>query len=128
MNFGFECDKFYIFFWHFRHGLKNKTYSIKGIELCVKHFEDLGFTVKAVVPQMRLKRSKSTDPDALERMVNAGKIVVTPCKNLPGQRSTCYDDRFILTVAKNFDGAIISNDNYADLLQEDEGELLFFKF
>lgn len=66
----------------------------------------------------------STDPDALERLVNLDKIVVTPCKNLPGQRSSSYDDRFILKVAEKFNGAIISNDNFADLLHESEGETI----
>lgn len=100
------------------HGLQNRTYSIKGIELCVKHFENLGFPVKAVVPQMRQKRSRSSDPDALEKMINAGKIILTPCKNIPGKWSTCYDDRFILDSAVLNNGAIISNDNFADLLKE----------
>lgn len=69
----------------------------------------------------RWKRNMSTDPDALERLQNAGKIVKTPCKNLPGQRSSCYDDRFILEVSQVKDAAIISNDNYADLLNECNG-------
>lgn len=69
----------------------------------------------------RLKRNASTDADALERLRNADKLVITPCKNLPGQRSISYDDRFILGVAERFDGAIISNDNFADLLETSAG-------
>lgn len=72
----------------------------------------------------RLKRSQSSDPDKLERMVNAGKIIVTPCKNLPGiHRSSSYDDRMILEAAEQFEAAIISNDNYADLLSEKPGKM-----
>lgn len=63
----------------------------------------------------------STDPEALERLINAGKVTPTPCKNLPGQRSSSYDDCTIMTIAENFDGAIISNDNYADLLNKKPG-------
>lgn len=66
----------------------------------------------------------STDPDALERLENAGKIVFTPCKNLPGQRSSSYDDRMIIELAEHKNAAIISNDNYADLLQKSAGECL----
>lgn len=63
----------------------------------------------------------SSDPDELERLKNANKIVLTPCKNLPGQRSICYDDRFILELAERRNAVIISNDNYADLLNERPG-------
>lgn len=74
----------------------------------------------------RLKRSQSSDPDKLERMLNAGKIIMTPCKNLPGiLRSSSYDDRMILEAAEQFEAAIISNDNYADLLSEKPGKILF---
>lgn len=70
----------------------------------------------------RFKRNMSTDPDSLERLRNANKLIVTPCKNLPGQRSICYDDRFILDAAVEFEGVIISNDNFSDLLEEREGK------
>lgn len=84
----------------------------------MKYFEKDGFNVKAIVPQMRLKKNLSTDPAALEKMFNTGKVLLTPCKNLPGNRSSSYDDRFILEIAEQLDGAIISNDNYGDLLKE----------
>lgn len=53
----------------------------------------MGHEVKAVIPQFRMNKSKSTDPEELERLHKAGKIVQTPCKNLPGLTSTSYDDR-----------------------------------
>lgn len=71
----------------------------------------------------RLKRFQSTDPDLLEKLHRASKVVVTPCKNLPGNRSSSYDDRFIMDLAAKKKAAIISNDNYSDLLKENEGEL-----
>lgn len=70
----------------------------------------------------RFKRNMSSDPDALERLRNAEKIVDTPCKNLPGQRASSYDDRFILDLADKYDGVVISRDNYADLLNEKPSE------
>lgn len=73
--------------------------------------------------EFRLKRSQSTEPDLLEKMHNAGKIIMTPCKNLPGSRSISYDDRFVLQAAELNDGAVISNDNFVDLLQKKDGEL-----
>lgn len=55
----------------------------------------MGHEVKAIVPQFRMSKHKSTEPDELERLHRAGKIVLTPCKNLPGKSSTCYDDRYV---------------------------------
>lgn len=70
----------------------------------------------------RLKPSKSSDHVQLEKLYRAGKVVLTPCKNLPYHRSISYDDRMIMEMAKGLDAAIISNDNYSDLLRENEGE------
>lgn len=62
----------------------------------------------------------STDPALLERLQREGKVIFTPCKNLPGKSVTSYDDRFIMDLALEFDAAIISNDNYRDLVHESE--------
>lgn len=49
--------------------------------------------------------------------------MLTPCKNLGGKKSISYDDRFILDIAAGFDAAIISNDNYNDLIGKKPGKL-----
>lgn len=66
----------------------------------------------------------SSDPSLLETLNRDGKIVLTPCKNLTGKSVTSYDDRFIIDLAIGFDAAIISNDNYRDLAQESESNLI----
>lgn len=53
----------------------------------------MGHEVKAVVPQFRLQKQRSTDPNELEKLHKEGKIVFTPCKNLPGKSASSYDDR-----------------------------------
>uniref|UniRef100_A0A1Q3F1F0 Putative zc3h12a-like ribonuclease nyn domain protein n=1 Tax=Culex tarsalis TaxID=7177 RepID=A0A1Q3F1F0_CULTA len=93
-----------------------QAFSVKGLEICIEYFKRMGHNVKAVVPQFRLKRDKCTDPKKLDDMHKAGDILLAPSKNLPGQRSSTYDDRLILSVAEKFDGVIISNDNFRDLL------------
>lgn len=35
-----------------------------------------------------------------------------------GKRMVCYDDRYILKLAAEVDGIVVSNDNYRDLAQE----------
>lgn len=101
------------------HGSPN-FYSVKGIELCLQYFETRGFEVKAVVPQMRLRMGKSSDPKTLEKLANLKKVVLTPSKNLPGNKSSSYDDRFILEIAAHSEAAVISNDNYKDLLNQND--------
>uniref|UniRef100_A0A182WIL0 RNase NYN domain-containing protein n=1 Tax=Anopheles minimus TaxID=112268 RepID=A0A182WIL0_9DIPT len=97
--------------------LNGKMFSVKGLQLCINYFKKLGYEVTAVVPQFRLKRHHSTDYVLLEKMLRGGDITLAPCKNLPGQYSSTYDDRLILSVAEQFDGVIISNDNFRDLLE-----------
>lgn len=101
----------------YQHAL-NKEFSVKGLKICLDYFDKMGYEVKAVVPQYRLQRARSSDPAALETLHKEGKIVFTPCKNLPGKSSTSYDDRFILQLASELDAAVVSNDNYRDLIHE----------
>ncbi|XP_052861352.1 uncharacterized protein LOC128268335 [Anopheles cruzii] len=96
--------------------LNGKMFSVKGLHLCIKYFQKLGHEVMAVVPQYKLKRSQSTDYALLERLRDNGEVILAPSKSLPGQCSSTYDDRLILSVAEQFDGAIVSNDNFRDLL------------
>lgn len=121
-----------LFYWHFlfdfRFGQRDNTYSVRGIELCIEHFEKLGYNVKAIVPEMRLKKHMSSDPAKLNALEKADKVWLTPCKNLPGNMSTCYDDRFILQIAEKFDGAVISRDYYRDLLNENPSVYLIYEW
>lgn len=101
----------------YHHSL-NKEFSVKGLKICVDYFAKMGHEVKAVVPQYRLQKTKSSDPAELESLHRQGKIIFTPCKNLPGKSATSYDDRFTLQLASELDAAVISNDNYRDLINE----------
>ncbi|XP_065369751.1 uncharacterized protein LOC135962006 [Calliphora vicina] len=101
----------------FKHAL-DQAFSVKGLKIAIEYFERMGHEVKAIIPQFRMNKCKSTDPDELMRLHKAGKIVQTPCKNLPGLTTSSYDDRFVLQLAFELDAAIVSNDNYRDLLHE----------
>lgn len=97
-----------------------QAFSVKGLDICIQYFKKMGHEVKAVVPQYRLKKDKSTDQKLLEDLYKKGDIILAPSKNLPGQKSSCYDDRLIISVAEKFDGVVISNDNFRDLLAEND--------
>lgn len=81
---------FILLFFYYSHAL-NKEFSVKGLKICIEYFEKMGHDVKAVVPQFRMHRC--SDTAAMFELHSAGKIVVTPCKNLPGKFTISYDDR-----------------------------------
>ena len=45
-------------------------------------------------------------------------MVFTPSRQVGGRRLICYDDRYILRLAAETDGIVVSNDNYRDLVSE----------
>lgn len=42
----------------------------------------------------------------------------TPSRRVGGKRVVCYDDRFIVKLAFESDGVVVSNDTYRDLQSE----------
>ncbi|XP_034475744.1 NEDD4-binding protein 1 isoform X2 [Drosophila innubila] len=101
----------------FGHGCSN-IFSAEGIKYCVEYFQKMGHDVKAVIPLFRRNPHKSSNPALLDQLHKDNKIVFTPCKNLPNQQSISYDDRFILQLAYERNAAVVSNDNYRDLIHE----------
>nr|XP_019602509.1 PREDICTED: probable ribonuclease ZC3H12D isoform X3 [Rhinolophus sinicus] len=71
----------------------------------------------------------------LEELERQAVLVYTPSRKVNGKRVVCYDDRYIVKVAYERDGIIVSNDNYRDLQSENpewkwfiEQRLLMFSF
>lgn len=62
-----------------------------------------------------------TDQEILTELEKERILVFTPARTIKGRRVACYDDRYILKVANELDGIVVSNDNYRDLLNENEG-------
>ena len=44
-----------------------------------------------------------------------GVLVFTPSRTVGNKRLVCYDDRYIVKLAADTDGIVVSNDNYRDL-------------
>lgn len=59
-----------------------------------------------------------TDQDILTELERARILVFTPSREIGGKRMVCYDDRYILRLAAELDGVVVSNDNYRDLANE----------
>ena len=61
-----------------------------------------------------------TDQAILNQLEKEKVLVFTPARRIGGKRVVCYDDRYILKLAVDTDGIVVSNDNYRDLLDEKE--------
>ena len=77
----------------------------------------------------------SAEQHVLEELERQAVLVYTPSRKVSGKRVVCYDDRYIVKVAYDLDGVIVSNDNYRDLQSETpewkwfiEQRLLMFSF
>lgn len=60
----------------------------------------------------------TADQEILRRLEKDKILVFTPSRRVQGRRVVCYDDRFIVKLAYESDGIIVSNDNYRDLANE----------
>ncbi|XP_047539450.1 uncharacterized protein LOC125072798 [Vanessa atalanta] len=97
---------------------KGRIFSVKGLKICIDYFLRRGHVVKAFVPHFRCKYGKSTDGKLLDQLERQGLVVYTPSREIQGKMITSYDDRYIVQCAAEFDGVIVSGDNYRDLLTE----------
>ncbi|XP_046972740.1 uncharacterized protein LOC124539396 [Vanessa cardui] len=97
---------------------KGRIFSVKGLKICIDYFLRRGHMVKAFVPHFRCKYGKSTDGKLLDQLERQGLVVYTPSREIQGRMVTSYDDRYIVQCAAEFDGVIVSGDNYRDLLTE----------
>ena len=58
------------------------------------------------------------DQEILHELERERLLVFSPSREIRGKRMVCYDDRYILKLAADNDGIVVSNDNYRDLIQE----------
>ncbi|XP_052758066.1 probable ribonuclease ZC3H12B isoform X2 [Galleria mellonella] len=97
---------------------KGKKFSVKALKICIDYFLKRGHVVRAFVPRFRCKFGMSSDPRLLDDLERQGLVVYTPSREIQGRRVASYDDRYIVQCAAEFDGIIVSGDNYRDLLHE----------
>ncbi|XP_030638052.1 ribonuclease ZC3H12A [Chanos chanos] len=104
------------------HGNK-EVFSCRGIELAVNYFLERGHTnITVFVPSWRKEQPRPdvpiSDQHILEELERKKILVFTPSRRVGGKRVVCYDDRFIIRLAHELDGIIVSNDTYRDLQSE----------
>ncbi|XP_011305203.1 ribonuclease ZC3H12A isoform X2 [Fopius arisanus] len=104
------------------HGNK-EIFSCRGIKICVDWFRSRGHReITVFVPKWRKESSRPDNPIAEQEILGELErdrlLVFTPSRLVGGKRMVCYDDRYILRLAAELDGIVVSNDNYRDLAQE----------
>ncbi|XP_011057921.1 PREDICTED: probable ribonuclease ZC3H12D [Acromyrmex echinatior] len=121
------------------HGNK-EVFSCRGIKICVDWFRARGHKeITVFVPKWRKEASRPDNPVAdqeiLSELEKDRLLVFTPSRLVGGKRMVCYDDRYILKLAAEIDGIVVSNDNYRDLAQENpefrrvvEEKILMYSF
>ncbi|XP_062407122.1 endoribonuclease ZC3H12A-like [Sardina pilchardus] len=101
------------------HGNK-QVFSCRGVQLAVKWFWDRGMRdITVFVPLWRKEQPRPETPitnqQILTELERKKILVFTPSRCVKGKRIVCYDDRYIVNLAYESDGIIVSNDNYRDL-------------
>ncbi|XP_062365046.1 endoribonuclease ZC3H12A isoform X2 [Cinclus cinclus] len=104
------------------HGNK-EVFSCRGILLAVQWFWDRGHKdITVFVPLWRKEQPRPdvliTDQYILRDLEKKKILVFTPSRRVGGKRVVCYDDRFIVKLAHESDGIVVSNDTYRDLQNE----------
>lgn len=76
-----------------------------------------------------------SDQEILFELERENVVVFTPSRVVNGKRIACYDDRYVVKLASETNGIIVSNDNYRDLAAESsefrttiENRLLMYSF
>ena len=135
----FNLHGFYFIYPSRRHG-NGHVFSCKGILLAVEWFRKRSHKqITVFVPSWRKEPSSPESPimdqEILYKLEEEGCLVFTPSRRIGNKRIVCYDDRFILHLAAITEGVIVSNDNYRDLIDENqkwrvaiEQRLLMFLF
>ena len=58
------------------------------------------------------------DQHILTELEKEKKLSFTPSRQVLGRRYVCHDDRYILNLAAENGGIVVSNDNYRELINE----------
>lgn len=102
------------------HG-KRDIFSCRGIRICVDWFRSRGHKeISVLVPMWRKEYSRPDAPiidqHILLELEKENILVFTPSRSVNGQRINCHDDRFIIKLAAENGGVVVSNDKFQDLL------------
>ncbi|KAG3261011.1 KH and NYN domain containing, transcript variant X1 [Ictidomys tridecemlineatus] len=103
------------------HGLQH-YFSSRGIAIAVQYFWDRGHRdITVFVPQWRFsKDAKVRESHFLQKLYSLSLLSLTPSRVMDGKRISSYDDRFMVKLAEETNGIIVSNDQFRDLAEESD--------
>ncbi|GAU95046.1 hypothetical protein RvY_06727 [Ramazzottius varieornatus] len=100
----------------------HKVFSWKGIDTCVKFFQQNGNPTYVVTPRWRKSchtpAAKEENLRIIAALEEQGIMAWTPSRQIGSRMTASYDDPFILTYAQKTNGVIISNDYFRDVLKK----------
>ena len=104
------------------HG-NQEVFSCRGILICVEYFERRGHQdITVFVPMWRKEEPRPGSPienqEVLYELSRRNILKFTPSRSTGNRRIVCYDDKYIVNLAEQNGGIIVSNDNFRDLLKE----------
>lgn len=104
------------------HG-NQRVFSCRGIKLCVEYFMRRGHNdITVFVPMWRRQESRPESPiteqEILDELSRQNVLKFTPSRWSGNRHIVCYDDKYIVGLADENEGIIVSNDNFRDLLKE----------
>lgn len=80
------------------------AFSAEGLKICLEYFEKMGFDAKATIPNFRLKKYNSSNPQLLKDLLDDGKLIAIASK--------AHEDGILLESALQLDAAVVSNDYF----------------
>ena len=95
-------------------------FSCRGIQIVVQYFKERGHShIYVFVPLWRKEHPSPNnniiDQHILRELDQQGLIRFTPSRTINNRRVSSYDDYYIVQLAHEVDGVIVSNDNYRDV-------------
>lgn len=104
------------------HG-NQRVFSCRGIKLCVEYFMRRGHRdITVFVPMWRREKprpeSPITEQEILDELSTQNVLKFTPSRWSGNRHIICYDDKYIVELADQNGGIIVSNDNFRDLHKE----------
>ena len=104
------------------HG-NQQVFSCRGIRLCVEYFRKRGhIDITVFVPMWRKKEPRPETPiweqEILDELSRQNVLKFTPSRSSGNRLIVCYDDKYIVDLADQNGGIIVSNDGFRDLVKE----------
>ncbi|KAK0423332.1 hypothetical protein QR680_008085 [Steinernema hermaphroditum] len=112
-----------------------RSVNMKALKTCVDYFTERGHhdvlivlpSYYKVLPTFGAGGCRIVGKEILQKLNEAGRIFWSPAHKIHDHLFVPYDDRYILKLAQDKDGVIVSNDTYRDLQLEDINSVNFIE-